>query len=323
MRLADFEAEREPGWRELEELLARAHGRAGRLGADDVRRLGTRYRETAADLAHARRAFAAEPVRGRLEALVGAARVVVYAEGEARRSPRAFVTGGYWREVRALGPTLAVSLVVFLAAIGLSALWGATDPEAARGVVPSGFIDATAPPRGNQGLSATEAAAFSGQILTNNIRVTLLCFAAGLLLGVGSLLLLASNGLIIGALLGVSGDVGTLGQVLRLVTAHGVLELSCIVVAAAAGLRLGWTIVAPGPRTRAAALGAMARPTVAVVLGTAPFLVVAGIAEGFVSPAGSGWPTVLAVGFGLGGAYWLGVALLGRGAPGPAARPRQ
>ena len=129
-------------------------------------------------------------------------------------------------------------------------------------------------------------------------------FAAGILFGVGAGLLLIYNGLIIGALLGVAIDAGTLADILRLVTAHGVLELSGIVVEGAAGLALGWALVDPGRLTRRAALAARARPAMAVVLGLIPFTVVAGLAEGFVSPAGAGWATVLAVGFGLGGAFW-------------------
>ena len=98
-----------------------------------------------------------------------------------------------------------------------------------------------------------------------------------------------------------------------LVTAHGVLEMSCIVVGGAAGLRLGWSIVDPGRRTRAASLTAEARRTIGIVIGTAPWLVVAGIVEGFratLSDAGLG--AVIGVGFGLGALYWGLVVLLGR-----------
>ena len=79
----------------------------------------------------------------------------------------------------------------------------------------------------------------------------------------------------------------------ELVTAHGVLELSCIVVAGAAGLRLGWAIIDPGNRTRGEALREEARAAIEIVLGTAPWLVVAGLVEGFLTPSGTGLPTVL------------------------------
>ena len=84
----------------------------------------------------------------------------------------------------------------------------------------------------------------------------------------------------------------------ELVVAHGVLELSCITVAGAAGLRLGWSIVDPGLRTRMTSLGAEARRSVAIVLGTMPWLVVAGLIEGFVTGSGISLGAVLAVGLG-------------------------
>lgn len=312
MKLADFQLERSADWERLQALLAQAGGRPERLGADGVRELGTGYRRAAADLALARRTFPAEPVTQRLETLVAAARQAVYAEAGPSRSPLAFLRGGYWAAVRALGPALALSVLLFVGATALTTVWGATDPDAVRGLVPSQFIDAADPPTGDRGLSAAESSAFSSQVLTNNIQVTLLTFAAGLLFGAGSGLLLIYNGVILGAVFGLAMDAGTFDDVVKLVVAHGVLELSCIVVAGAAGMRFGWTLVDPGLRRRRDALADMARPTLAVVLGTAPFLVVAGLMEGFVSPSGSSWPVVLAVGFGLGGAYWTGVALLGR-----------
>lgn len=306
MRLQRFESERRDGWVALEGLLAR---RA--LGAAETRELGARYREAAADLALARRAFPAEPVTPALEALVGRARQAVYAEAGPSRSPLAFYSRGLWRHIAGLGPFLLIAGLLFFGTIALGMLWGATDPDGARGMVPGEFLNAADPPRGDQGLTAGEAGSFSAQIFTNNIQVGFMVFAAGLLFGVGSGLLLIYNGLIIGALLGVAIDVGTLPDILKLITAHGVLELSEIVVEGAAGLALGWALVDPGRQTRRAALAARARPAMAVVLGLVPITVIAGLAEGFVSPNGSPWPVVLLVGFGLGGSFWSLVVLRG------------
>ena len=97
------------------------------------------------------------------------------------------------------------------------------------------------------------------------------------------------------------------------VTAHGVLELSCIVVAGAAGLRMGWALIDPGNRTRGEALRTEARAAVEIILGTAPWLVLAGLVEGFVTPAGTGLDAVVAVGLSLGAIYWG--LVLWRGTP--------
>jgi uncharacterized membrane protein SpoIIM required for sporulation len=273
--------------------------------------LGGLYRTAAADLALARRLFPGDPLTGRLEALVVRARATVYADVGGRPSLRAFVTGGYWRLVRERRLALAVAATLFFGGTAFALVWGILDPDAASGLVPGVFIDGADPPRGDRGLTTAQSAAFSSQIFTNNIQVTFLCFAAGLLFAVGGAFLLVYNGLIFGAVLGVAAANGNLDQLLRLVVAHGVLELSCIVVAGAAGLQMGWALVSPGPLTRRAALAAQARPAMAIVLGTAPWLVVAGLVEGYVSPAGWGGAGPHVVGFLLGLAFWSLIALKG------------
>jgi uncharacterized membrane protein SpoIIM required for sporulation len=304
MTLDHFERERADGWRRLDAALATARGKPERLGAAGVLELGGLYRAAAADLATARRLFPGDPLTGRLEALVVRARQVVYADVGRRRSPSAFFARDYWRLVSERRTALAIAAALFVGATIAAVVWGILDPDAAAGVVPGAFIDGADPPRGDRGLSTSQSAAFSSQIFTNNIQVTFLAFAAGLLFAVGGAVLLIYNGVIFGAVLGVAAANGNLDQILRLVVAHGVLELSCIVVAGAAGLRMGWALVDPGPLTRRAALSAQARPAMAVVLGTAPWLVVAGLTEGYVSPAGWGGAGPYLVGFGLGGAYW-------------------
>ena len=107
------------------------------------------------------------------------------------------------------------------------------------------------------GLAPDEEAAFSAAIFTNNIRVTLLAFAAGILVGIGTAAVLILNGVLLGAIGGLAVGAGNGRPFFELVAAHGVLELSCIVVAGAAGLRFGWALVEPGHRN--ARRGAAAR----------------------------------------------------------------
>jgi uncharacterized membrane protein SpoIIM required for sporulation len=312
MTLDRFERERAAGWGALEAALTRARGRPERLGADGVLELGALYRGAAADLALARRLFPGDPLTTRLEALVVRARAVVYADVGVRRAPWAFVKTGYWRLVADHRAVLLLAAVLMFGGALFAFVWGWADPDAAAGLVPGDFINGADPPRGSRGLTASQSAAFSSQIFTNNIQVTFLSFAAGLLFAVGGAFLLVYNGLILGAVLGVAMANGNAGQVLRLIAAHGVLELSCIIVAAAAGLRLGWALVAPGSLRRRDALAAQARPAMAVVLGTAPWLVIAGLVEGYVSPAGWGGAGPYAVGLGLGLLYWSLVVWRGR-----------
>src|SRR5262249_41111791 len=160
----------------------------------------------------------------------------------------------------------------------LSAVWAARDPGAASGVVPSQYRSVTEPrERGTDpGLTTDEQAALSSEIFTNNLRVTLATVAGGIPARLGTAPLVVYQGVLFGAITGLSIRAGNGASFFELVTAHGVLELSCVVVASAAGLRMGWALVSPGHRRLGVALAAEARVAVEIVLGTAPWLVLAG-----------------------------------------------
>ncbi len=323
MTLEDFVQSRTPAWDELDRLLEEAGRRPQRLGADRVRTLGSLYRSAAADLATARRRYPGESATLRLEQRVGRARHLVYAAPTRRASFVGWMTRGYWRAVRAQRRYLAIAAVLLFASAGLSALWADRDPAAANNLAPGSYQAVTRPRphNANLHLPPSERTEMASQIFTNNIGVTLLSFAGGVTAGIGTVLVLLLNGLELGVVGGLAVQTGNGRVFFELVTAHGVLELSCIVVAAAAGLRIGWSLVEPGQRTRPQAVGHAARQGIQVVLGTAPWLVVAGLVEGFLTPAGLGLPAVLALGFGLGALYWSLVLILGRARPEPAPSP--
>lgn len=314
MNLDAFVRDRSEAWSRLETLVRDARRKAESLGPDGVLELGGLYRAAAADLALARRAFPGDPVVARLERVVAAARTLVYAVPSRRGGLRRFLTHGYWRLVAERWRVLVLAAALLFGPALLTGAWALDDPGAAAGLVPGEFQSVTQPRAEGQdlGFAPDEEAAFSAAIMTNNIRVSLLAFAAGILVGLGTAAVLILNGVLLGAIGGLAVGAGNGRPFFELVAAHGVLELSCILVAGAAGLRFGWALVEPGTGTRGDALRREARPALAVVLGTAPWLVVAGLVEGFVTPKGIGLAGALAVGFALAAVYWTLVAVLGR-----------
>jgi uncharacterized membrane protein SpoIIM required for sporulation len=298
-------------------LVANARRRVTRLGPDGVRRLGTLYRATAADLATARRRFAGDPVVARLERLVDSGRQLVYESARRDGTLREFASRGYWRRVAERPVLLLVAAVLLFAPAFLAGYWAWRDPGAAIGIVPGEFRSVTEPrdPDEPLGASVDQQVGFASQIFTNNIRVSMLAFAGGITLGLGTAYVLLFNGMFLGAVAGLAVGAGNGDAFFALVSAHGVLELSCIVVAGAAGLRMGWAIVAPGYRTRGLALRQEARAAVELLLGTAAWLVVAGLVEGFVTPAGLGLATNVTFGLVLGAAFWALVVWRGRPTP--------
>lgn len=316
-RLDEFVRERGERWSELDELVARAGRHPERLPPADVLRLGETYRSTAADLAIARRRFRGDPLVGTLEQRVTRARTVVYDGSGTRTSFAAYVKHGYWHRVIERPGLLAVSAGLLLLPALAAGVWGWLDSGSALGLVGSGYDGVTQPrsPGTDLGLSADQQAAAAGAIFTNNIRVAIMAFAGGITFGVVTAAVLLFNGLLLGAVTGLAIASGNGEAFIELVSPHGVLELSCIVVSGAAGLRMGWALIDPGTETRGTALRREARAAVEMLLGTAAVLVIAGLVEGFVTPSGVGLPAALAVGFSLGALYWFLVLYLGRRSP--------
>ncbi len=312
MNLNAFLKDGEPSWNELDTMIGRAGGHPERLGVEGVLELGRLYRTTVADLALARRSFPGDPVLDRLEPLVLEARHLIYSERSRGGSLRAYLTRDYWREIRANRRLLAIALTAMFAPTLLAALWAVNDPGAAIGLVPASYRAAADPQVRHLSAGLTTQAGFASSIYTHNIEVTFLAFAGGVLLGFGTLALLAYNGLLLGVLAGLTIQAGTFSVFVRYIVPHGLLELSCISIAGVAGLRLARALIEPGVRPRGQALTEEARPAVLMVLGTAPWLVIAGLNEGFVTPRGLPVAAALAVGLFWGLLFWSLVLTLGR-----------
>ena len=152
---------------------------------------------------------------------------------------------------------------------------------------------------------------FAFQVWTNNALVSAICLASGVLIA-PVLLVLFYNFWNVGITGGIMIGNGRGDVFFGLLLVHGMLELTCIFVAAGVGLRIGWSWIAPGPlRTRGQAVAEAARSGMVVALGLAAVLLVSGVIEGFVTPY---VPTVVALP--IGAAAWLGflgyVVVLGR-----------
>ena len=314
MNLERFESQRGPDWLRLDVLLRRSRGRRGRrrLGAPGVLELGSLYRGAAADLAYARRRFPGDPVVARLEALVTRGRGAVYGRATPRGSVRDFFARGYWRRLAERPGMIALAWALLLAPAAAGAAWALADPGAAVGLVPADFQGAADPPAAGRDFGTAEGSVFATQVLINNIQVTLVAFAGGLAFGLGTALALLYNGLLVGVLGGLAFGAGNGEAFIRLLSAHGPLELSCIVVGGVSGLRLGHALIAPGARTRARSLRAEALRSVELAVGTAPWLVICGFAEGLLT--GPELPVAVQAGVGLALAalFWGLVAWRGR-----------
>jgi uncharacterized membrane protein SpoIIM required for sporulation len=133
-------------------------------------------------------------------------------------------------------------------------------------------------------LNVVPPAVVSVEIFTNNIVVSLFACCLGVLYGLGTMYIIGMNGFVLGAVFAFTRQYGLDGRLFEFVIAHGIVELSVIVIAGAAGISLGEALIRPGRLTRRAAFERAVRQASAVMLVCLVFLVGAGLIEGFVSP---------------------------------------
>ena len=259
------------------------------MSVDDLEELARLYRQTTSDLATARRDFPTDRSTLYINQLVARGHAVIYREPATATSQlKRFFTRALPTEYRAAWPYVIAAAVLFFVPLIASLIAVAVSPDAANLFLPSSvmseikagaeWFDTELPRRS---LSAS-------LIMTNNIRVAFMALAGGMLAGFGTVYVLLSNGLFIGALMGAFVAFGLTTRLLWFVSPHGFLELS--------GLILARAIVWPGLRPRGETLVEAGSRSVRLLLGVLPFLVVAGLLEGFVSPADFAWQLKLAIG---------------------------
>jgi uncharacterized membrane protein SpoIIM required for sporulation len=178
----------------------------------------------------------------------------------------------------------------------LSAAWIARSPAVQASLLPP----AQARQLVQQGFrgyySQYAATSFAAKVWTNNVWVAAESLIFGILLGIPTVLVLLENALNVGVDGGFMIGHGRGTEFFALILPHGMLELSAVFLAAAAGLRLGWTIIDPGPRPRSRALAEEGRSTITIALGMIVALAVSGVIEAFVTP--SPLPTWARIGIG-------------------------
>lgn len=303
-------------WQRLEDLLTLLDSTSlRRLNREEVRELGRIYRRTASDLAIARAESRDPRLINYLNSLVIRAHGRIYqADAEGGSRIRNFFLRDFPQTFRRTWHYTAVSFSVFMI-FGLIGFLGTRyDPEFSElvGVAPA-FRELYIETKTHWWEDLNQANQVgASSILTHNIQVTIYTFAFGALFGVGTLFFLAYNGLSIASVLSLTYRAGFGNDLLTFMVGHGVIELSCIFMAGGAGLLIGSAILMPGDLSRADALKSRGKEAVRLMMGVALLLVIAGIIEGFISPA----PIPAFVKFSVGGitglALYLYLLLTGR-----------
>jgi uncharacterized membrane protein SpoIIM required for sporulation len=283
--LKNFLESRLKKWKRLEELTARASRlRLKSLSGEEVREFGQLYRRTAADLAIAREEVRDQRLVNYLNHLVARAHGAIYRSESSGFG--VFVSFFRYEFPAVFRRTFYYTLTAFLVFI-VAAVFAGTAC-----ILDEGFADRIAPQlkqsiaeHHNWTESVNNANPLaSTSIQTNNINVTFYAFAGGLLAGIGTLWVLTQNGLLLGMVLSLCFRY-RFWEIPIFISAHGVIELTAIFIAGGAGLLIAKALLMPGDLRRIDALVETGRLSIKLILGCIPMLLIAGLIEGFISPA--------------------------------------
>jgi len=289
--IQNFIKSRESRWKRLEMLIRTMEhrGKKGQMAWNPLE-LARLYREASSDLARLQgfREKSSEP--GDLEIYLN--HLVGRAYGRIYRTPPPSWTA-LWTFLRSTFPETFIKTAPWtLTALGIFLLGGLYGFVVT--LIDDAFIPLVVPPHLIQqveegkvwfdSILAVRPLA-SSMIMTNNISVCFLSFALGMTFGFGTVYIMAFNGLMLGAIAGLCHIHGLNVPFWSFVLPHGVIELTAIFISGGAGLLLGTALLAPGDLPRKGALMQRGRQAGLLALGCVPLLILAGIIEGFFSPA--------------------------------------
>ena len=286
-----FRRAREDDWRRLERLMDKAEkGSLSKLTDEEILAVPTLYRSTLSALSVARETSLDQGLIDYLETLSARAYFFVYGSRSTLQDRlAAFFRTDWPAAVRGLWRETLVSGALMLLGALVAAWLVSAEPEWFYAFVPGELSGGRDPAASTETLRATLDGAhdanglsvFAAFLFTHNAQIALLAFALGFALCLPTALLVLYNGATLGAFFTLFAGRGLGVELGGWLLIHGVTELFAVMLAGAAGIRVGWSLAFPGALSRLDSLAAAGRTAGAVMGGVVVMLFFAGLLEGF------------------------------------------
>ena len=280
MREIQFIEANKNKWKEFEQYLN------GQNNALDPDRLAELYIQLTDDLSYTQTFYPKSKLLHYLNDLSVKAHQKIYGIKREKKSRfKTFFTHEVPKAVFTSYPEIVAALLIFLLAIAIGMFSSAQDAEYLRLIVGDEYVNVTQENIDNNDPMAIYKGGSSGgmfaRIAINNVRVSLLCFAAGILSSIMPAMLLMYNGIMVGAFVYHFVHKGLIGIALSTIFIHGALELSCIVIAGGAGIVMGNALLFPKTYSRIDSIVMGAKKALKIMIGLFPIIVVAAFIEGY------------------------------------------
>jgi uncharacterized membrane protein SpoIIM required for sporulation len=286
-----FRTDREDSWKELERLLLKLESRSiGSLSDNDMIALPGLYRATLSALSVARATSLDQDVIVYLESLTTRAYFAIYGNqsGMFERIGK-FFTVGWPRAVQEIKRETLAALIITLLGALIAYVLVSANMDWYFSFIPDGLAGDRTPASTTQELRDTlyhtggddGLSVFATYLFSHNSRVAIFAFALGFAFAVPSVALLLYNGCILGAFIALFVDKGLGFELGGWLIIHGATEIFAIILAGAAGMKIGWTVAFPGEQSRLEAISRAGQQSAAVLGGVIVMLFLAGLLEGF------------------------------------------
>jgi len=287
MDYARFVHLRRPLWDRFDGELQAARGGGIDLTYAEIEELALHYRQILHDHAWARARFAGTGAAQLLQRLAVEGGTLLQREESERRTLVDFFFVRVPAAVHAQARWIGVAVALFFVAVLLGWAVALYEPGVAVGLLgPQAVAGLRDGHLWTEALTSTMPPAFSSsRIATNNMSVALTAWAGGALAGLGALWVVLLNGFMLGAAFGVTARFSMEAELGTFVLAHGLLEITLILVSAGAGLSVGAALLRADDLPRSVTVPRAAREAMVVLLGCLPWFLVLGLVEGFVSPS--------------------------------------
>jgi uncharacterized membrane protein SpoIIM required for sporulation len=277
---------RRPYWSRLEQLMDRVHDAGLKsLNRAELRELGLLYRQIAADLAVLRSDLSAVHFAGYLNQLLARAHNTIYSGHKTSHSAvLRFYRDTYPQVFRRNFNYVLFGFILFLGGAVIGSILTLQDSDFGLRIMGPQMVQTIERHEmWTHSVVAIKPLA-SSAIMTNNLSVAFMTFAAGITAGLGTMYMIVFNGVLIGVIGTACAQAGMSLQLWSFVAPHGVLELPAIFISTGAGLRIAAGLLFPGVLPRRESLAIAGREAVQLLLGCVPMLFVAGLIEAFLSP---------------------------------------